>query len=543
MTEVSRPGGRENPIPANAPAREIGEYLRTLRRCAGRPSYRRMSKLVGCAEQNTLSRAANGLTFPDWKVVVAYVTGVMHCAQQDNIDVQHRMRRHAAQFVVGPDLSLMDQAKAVYDWVCAQQPTRRGSRWTFGTPAPLNGHADASATPATGTGARTAADTAARPGAPVPSQIGSQQDESPLGPLPERPPLSAADVDPDSGANGTLPVASEEESDSHLRPPTRRHRRWAASIRRRPPTAAAAGPTPTAPPTAPPSGWPVRNTIAVIVIVAVGIAAVIAAVTGSGVAARVRTFAGEGTGREITPVDPGPLASPLLPADTGGSADTEFANLPATVRHSAPPLPQGRYAYVHLRTSTYGSSSVDAAGHPTTSEQRTWWPAQGKGTQITVNTPPSGIPEPPQEDPWTPADLGKDLQTPLSQDPAEVTDQFTRRHPYVVRAIGRVRATVDFNRYQVLDPGQRAAILEVLAATPGIVILDGRIFDSEKRPGIAVKACADDGTCETLTFDPKTGVLLSHQTAVVSTAQRPGPDRVTAYTVFLDLTRTDEIGM
>jgi hypothetical protein len=75
----SRPGRPEAAIPPDAPAKELAEYLRNLRRAVGAPSYRRLGLLVYTAH-NALSQTADG-RLVGWPSVVRYLQALSRYAQ------------------------------------------------------------------------------------------------------------------------------------------------------------------------------------------------------------------------------------------------------------------------------------------------------------------------------------------------------------------------------------------------------------------------------------------------------------------------------
>jgi hypothetical protein len=78
---TSRPGRPETVIPDDAPAKELAEYLRTLRRVLGSPSYRELGLLVYTAH-NALSQTADG-RFVGWASIVRYVDALRKYARRE----------------------------------------------------------------------------------------------------------------------------------------------------------------------------------------------------------------------------------------------------------------------------------------------------------------------------------------------------------------------------------------------------------------------------------------------------------------------------
>jgi hypothetical protein len=120
---MTGPTGREKPIPDNAHGKEIGEYLRALRRAAGSPTYRELASIAK-VEHHTLSQTANGRRICGAAAVKQYVDAVRQYGDQHDVDLMAAMRPLAGRFQVDPDADILDQALAVR----ARLESRRRSR-------------------------------------------------------------------------------------------------------------------------------------------------------------------------------------------------------------------------------------------------------------------------------------------------------------------------------------------------------------------------------------------------------------------------------
>src|SRR5438874_13465558 len=79
-------GRPEAPIPANAPAKALAEFLRDLRRQAGGPGYRELGELV-FTRHNALSQTVDG-RYVGWARVQKYVAALRaYCRRADRPDV------------------------------------------------------------------------------------------------------------------------------------------------------------------------------------------------------------------------------------------------------------------------------------------------------------------------------------------------------------------------------------------------------------------------------------------------------------------------
>ncbi len=107
-----RRGSPERPIPPDAVAKELGEYLRALRQAVGGPAYRTLAR-DGFYSQNWLSQTANGRQLYDETRIQGYVTAILRYADRVGIDVNREMRQCAEAFGVPPDADVKDQALAI----------------------------------------------------------------------------------------------------------------------------------------------------------------------------------------------------------------------------------------------------------------------------------------------------------------------------------------------------------------------------------------------------------------------------------------------
>jgi hypothetical protein len=235
---------------------------------------------------------------------------------------------------------------------------------------------------------------------------------------------------------------------------------------------------------------------------------------------------------EPAATDRGADRGPALPLTDPGP---QLAGLALRVAGLREPTPRGRYTYICV--AVWSSDTV--AGPPTERddsyrEHQLWWTSRGSGREVVTRVvagDPAGAPTvtPYAEGEWT---AGRPLP---ARDPGDLRDQLAalreEQPPELRDAAGTLLLVVRFHRFHVLTPAQRAALLQELAATPGVVGQPA-YPDRAGRVGLVVSADSREGRRETLTFDRLTGELLAHETT--------SPDQeVLTYELYRARTRTD----
>ena len=195
----------------------------------------------------------------------------------------------------------------------------------------------------------------------------------------------------------------------------------------------------------------------------------------------------------------------------------------------AVPVPPGRYA-VQVERQTEGATSYTKA---TVADSRTgdvWTYQRGRGVPTSLPMTPHLLPT-------------ADELAAMPTDPAALRATLLAGAGSDGSTSGRPADAVVFEQAvqdlwnPLLEPPQRAALLAVVAATPGVTVV-AHTTDATGRP--AVETSFDDTATHQITveyLDPATGYVEELAFAADATATGPGPAQ--GSDVFLSLTRTD----
>ncbi|MGN9808196.1 hypothetical protein ACTMSW_02395 [Micromonospora sp. BQ11] len=191
-------------------------------------------------------------------------------------------------------------------------------------------------------------------------------------------------------------------------------------------------------------------------------------------------------------------------------ADRRLDDLARDVAALREPRPQGRYAFTCFQV---WSLNTTPGGDERTShhEYRLWFTPRLSGVRVTTDLD-GAEPTRTTRSSYQAGDL-TDV-TPLPADePDELRDQvaqeWTEQPAELQDATGMLRLVARFHHFHPLVPAQRAALIQELAGTAGIVYL-GAYADRTDRPGLAFQAEDREGRRDTLLFDHG-GRLLSHE--------------------------------
>lgn len=213
---------------------------------------------------------------------------------------------------------------------------------------------------------------------------------------------------------------------------------------------------------------------------------------------------------------------------------TTLRRLAEAVRDLPEPATQGRYAHVCLQLWSPEDLAAGSDDLGRYQEEQLWWTPQRSGRGSVTRFEDgrrTGGPDVTRygvgdltEAPPAPAD---ELAT-LRQQIAMLRDA----QPLELRnAAGTLWLVAQFHRFWPPTPRQRAALLQLVIETPG-VSYQGKYPDRANRLGYAVSADGVNGRRETLTFEPGTGRLLSHETTGAN-------ETLLSYYLFLDATWTE----
>ncbi|SCG67915.1 hypothetical protein [Micromonospora coxensis] len=197
------------------------------------------------------------------------------------------------------------------------------------------------------------------------------------------------------------------------------------------------------------------------------------------------------------------------------------------------PVTQGRYAYTCLRVWSPKDLAYGSENPNRYREELLWWTTRRSGRRMVTAVEDGRRAEPVV----TRYDDGEltDVPPNPATDPAElrrqVAAQLDRSPPELRNAAGVISTVAWIYRYRPLTSRQRAALLVLLAETPGVTY-QGSYPDRADRVGHAISAADGEGRWEVLTFHPTTGQLLSHETT------GPG-NNLLSYFLLLSTTRTD----
>jgi hypothetical protein len=111
-SQNSQRGKPEREIPSDAPARPLGQYLRTLRNAVGKPPYRKLEEYSGYSH-NRLSTTANGYCV-DLNKVENYVETVREYARRNGINLDQQLQSYAEQNGLPPGFDIMDRAREIH---------------------------------------------------------------------------------------------------------------------------------------------------------------------------------------------------------------------------------------------------------------------------------------------------------------------------------------------------------------------------------------------------------------------------------------------
>jgi hypothetical protein len=246
--------------------------------------------------------------------------------------------------------------------------------------------------------------------------------------------------------------------------------------------------------------------------------------------------------------------------DQAAPARPRLQQLAEQAARSAEPAGAGRFTFIHTQTWSRDSTATDprSATAVVARDEQLWWTADRSGREEISTLPPqpgdelradwlSGPPREPDIErsryDYAPGELAIVVDTPPT-DPALLAEQLSAHEPFSNGPQAVIRAVAAMYRYHEMTPALRAAVLQVLSDTDGLMYR-GRVVDRAGRAGIAVSVDSGGGATRDLAvLDPNTGRLLSYeQVALISP---PGSavraPAVISYVLYLAHQRTDQLG-
>jgi transcriptional regulator with XRE-family HTH domain len=239
---------------------------------------------------------------------------------------------------------------------------------------------------------------------------------------------------------------------------------------------------------------------------------------------------GTASAPSATPSKATPFAARLTVAEV-------LQDLGRQVRALPERIPVGRYTHIHIKV--WSRDTAVGAPHEVDKfdDEFVWWDARRTGHRRRVATVAGGQRQ--RHDVALRGDLSLVIDNP-SEDWGILRYQLDRQNPPFLGVVGTLRAIADTCKIHLLNPGQRAAALEVLSRSDALEY-DDVLTDPIGRYGRAVSAVVDlDGRRQQdrLIFDESSGVLLYH----VQNALEDGVPVTMQQTVYMARTRTDQLG-
>jgi len=243
--------------------------------------------------------------------------------------------------------------------------------------------------------------------------------------------------------------------------------------------------------------------------------------------------------------------------DDAPPARARLHQLADAANNAADTIPTGTYTHVRTQTWSADPTSTDGSSTVTAVEENLFWAADHSGVRTTLALPPEPagqttagyVEQPPpsigdlQRFVYGPHELTVIVDRPSNQ-PEILAGQMHAENPArTPQAL--VRTAADLYRFHALTPRQRAAVLQVLADTDGLVDR-GQVTDRAGRPGVAISVDGSESGVQVrdiLIFDPVTGALLSHEQLLLTrpTLAEALTPSVAAYVLYLTNSRVDTL--
>jgi hypothetical protein len=195
---------------------------------------------------------------------------------------------------------------------------------------------------------------------------------------------------------------------------------------------------------------------------------------------------------------------------------TALAGAVARLPHTSPAGP-----FTYTRTRLWARAATTAGAPPVIHDEQRWWAPDRSGRQTRTTIfgwspgydPGPGLPtaDPGHDVSYRPGEMTV-IAAELSDNVFQVSSQLADQQDPADGPQATLRAVREVYRFHDPNPGQRAALLQALADTDGLIIA-GTADGGAGRRGIAVIADSDQGaTRDIAVFDPATGRMLAYDT-------------------------------
>jgi hypothetical protein len=214
-------------------------------------------------------------------------------------------------------------------------------------------------------------------------------------------------------------------------------------------------------------------------------------------------------GRPSREPAPNPMTQPTAAQDPARAVLDTLAD---TLTNTGYDTETGRYTYTHLRTWDFATNVLAVF------DDQLWLGTDGSGREQQArypDQPPGAVPRWPtgravhtDVQDFAPGGYDRSLPEAASPDPTVLAAQLDTISPRANGPQSVLRAVADLYRDSAPTIRVRAALLHLLADTPGLTLLR-QVTDRAGRVGIGVSI--DSDTRDLLILDPHTGVLLAYE--------------------------------
>jgi hypothetical protein len=263
----------------------------------------------------------------------------------------------------------------------------------------------------------------------------------------------------------------------------------------------------------------------------------IAAVTGAFAFVLAGTVGVVWLGRDHTPAPPAPAGVPALLRvefpDSTTPARSMLRALGQTAAAQSDPAATGKYAAIRVQIwSADTTPSPPVSTQDGVIDERLWWAADGSGRRVQAAVPPANGTA--QTLNYGPGELSVAIAEPADQ--VEILAGQMHAYDQSPGPRSLVTTAAELFRWHPLGAAQRAALIQVLADTDGLIDR-GEVTDRAGRHGRAVSVdttAAGSSIRDILVFDPATGRLLDYEQILQPGSKSP---ILLSYTLFLEATR------